>query len=481
MPNLHNMKFRRRFSANFFKNLKLPLSEMSFFKDFINDNRGDPYPLLDKGADTREYVAGGHYFVDGTAERLMGDFFPYATYEVTLAALEGSCGFGFRTPLGDAHVLVTADSDGKLSLVFDGVETPTERKFQPDMALLVTARRNIFEVYLNYGDMPEFITEFTADELEGIHYEKQFTHANATLLCRGRAEVVSAVSYMDSGISQADIRPIKYENGDIIFENGKMYFTLTARMHAEMYQAVFSWAPGTCDFALCGAIFFNTGDGAWCSDVGTSLKFNRMTGRWNLWVCSFSHDHVLGYADFDGDVRFGVNVVDITLMPLADEGTARTEMLGFWGDEDPDFIYDEASKKWYFTICRLTYRGTSRHYAYYLFEADTPFSGFRLLSVSESGAETGGSFVRVGGSLHFVCGNDFKKRANYRIYDIPDLSHFTEMPFDYDDGGFRGWGTIVPIPLGTRTRYFHLTFDRHNGSDYNWSYGNLYCFEGLEE
>ena len=28
-----------------------------------------------------------------------------------------------------------------------------------------------------------------------------------------------------------------------------------------------------------------------------------------------------------------------------------------------------------------------------------------------------------------------------------------------------------------RTRYFWLTFDRHKGSDYNWSYGNLYCFE----
>ena len=51
------------------------------------------------------------------------------------------------------------------------------------------------------------------------------------------------------------------------------------------------------------------------------------------------------------------------------------------------------------------------------------------------------------------------------------------MEFDYDDGGFRGWGTIVPLKMGTRTRYFHLTFDRHNASNYNWSYGNLYCFE----
>ena len=49
--------------------------------------------------------------------------------------------------------------------------------------------------------------------------------------------------------------------------------------------------------------------------------------------------------------------------------------------------------------------------------------------------------------------------------------------FDYDDGGFRGWGTLIPVPCGTRTRYLMMTFDRHNGSDYNWSYGNIYVFE----
>ena len=49
--------------------------------------------------------------------------------------------------------------------------------------------------------------------------------------------------------------------------------------------------------------------------------------------------------------------------------------------------------------------------------------------------------------------------------------------FDYPDGGFRGWGTLIPVTMGTRTRYFWLTFDRHNASAFRWSYGNLYCFE----
>lgn len=49
--------------------------------------------------------------------------------------------------------------------------------------------------------------------------------------------------------------------------------------------------------------------------------------------------------------------------------------------------------------------------------------------------------------------------------------------FDFCDGGFRGWGTLMPVKLGSRTRYFLMTFDRHNGSEFNWSYGNVYCFE----
>lgn len=86
----------------------------------------------------------------------------------------------------------------------------------------------------------------------------------------------------------------------------------------------------------------------------------------------------------------------------------------------------------------------------------------------------------LNGKYFLVCGNGFNLRANYRVYSLPDFSHFENLSFDYDDGGFRGWGTIIPIKRGTREVFFHLTFDRVNGSaiGYNWSYGNIYCFEG---
>lgn len=44
-----------------------------------------------------------------------------------------------------------------------------------------------------------------------------------------------------------------------------------------------------------------------------------------------------------------------------------------------------------------------------------------------------------------------------------------------------GWGCVIPIRQGSRMRCYWLTFDRHRGSDYTWSYGNLYGFEAIED
>ena len=76
-----------------------------------------------------------------------------------------------------------------------------------------------------------------------------------------------------------------------------------------------------------------------------------------------------------------------------------------------------------------------------------------------------------------MCGNNFNARSEYRIYSKDGMR---EAKFRYPDGGFRGWVCVIPVTLGDRKRYFWLTFDRHNGSSYNWSYGNFYCFEAEE-
>ena len=82
--------------------------------------------------------------------------------------------------------------------------------------------------------------------------------------------------------------------------------------------------------------------------------------------------------------------------------------------------------------------------------------------------------VKIKGEKYFICGNSFKDISEYRVYGKDVM---TNLIFDYPDGGFRGWGSIIPVKMGTRTRYFHITFDRHGGSSYTWSYGNIYVFE----
>ena len=89
-------------------------------------------------------------------------------------------------------------------------------------------------------------------------------------------------------------------------------------------------------------------------------------------------------------------------------------------------------------------------------------------------------FTKINGEYYFVCGSDFGTRARYDIYKYNDFSKYDKLICDYDDGGFRGWGTVFSVPVGSRIRHFHITFDRHNASGYNWSYGNLYVYEACE-
>ena len=243
-----------------------------------------------------------------------------------------------------------------------------------------------------------------------------------------------------------------------------------------MFQGIFAWVPSTSNFELTGALFYDSGDGLWCGDVAASVLYHRENKQWLLWVCSFSHGHILGYSAFRGDPRFGVNVIEMTRMSKAEENDELTEFLGFEGDEDPDFYYDETEKKWYMAICRMD--KTIGNYRYFFFKADKPFEGYKYIGKGYDGAETGGSFLTFNGERLFICGNDYCKRSDYRIYTKSGMG---KAKFDFPDGGFRGWGTVIPVNIGSQKRYFWLTFDRHNGSSYNWSYGNIYCFEATDE
>ncbi len=485
MGKIENMIGKRLFSLNFYKNLCLPLGKMSFTKDFVNEKRGDIYPVIKKTDDLSERICGGKYFAKGAVTRLIGRHLPYCTYEMTFDALDGAGGFSFL--LHENRVFTSLKNcDGKLSFVFSengkNESFETDMLFEKGISFVLTARCDSLDCYIKKDGFPQYICTFRSEILKNIAYSKVFEKCSSCVTLSGEVTLSEVNFYIDCGISQADIRPIRYENGEILVEDGKVYLTASIRMQAETHQGIFSWVPGTADFELVGALFYDAGDGMWGNDVAASMMYDRNEKIWKLWVCSFCHGHILGYAKFDGDVRYGVNVLDITLMEKLSDGGDENAFLGKLDDEDPDFIYNERNGKWYMSICRAIMDGDSRNYRYFFFESDNAFSGYRFIGRTDcGGAETGGSLLMLDGVLRFACGSSFDARAEYRIYDPFDGKHFTKMRFDYDDGGFRGWGSIIPIKYGNRTRYFHLTFDRAGGSDYTWSYGNIYCFELLEE
>jgi hypothetical protein len=81
-------EFKRKFSISMYKNMNIPMGEMSFLKDFVNDTRGDLYPLLEKSAGCFERAGENRYYVSGgRAERVFSQLFPFATYEITAEAV----------------------------------------------------------------------------------------------------------------------------------------------------------------------------------------------------------------------------------------------------------------------------------------------------------------------------------------------------------------------------------------------------------
>lgn len=465
-------EFKRKFSVSMYKNLKIMLGEMAFSKDFIYDTRGDLYPIIEKSDDCAEDVKNNQYTVTkGKAKRLFCQFFPFATYEAIFNLCSGKVGFSFRLPNTEATISTNGNA---LIYVCESHREEFDLSDNGKIidSLIISCRPGAFDVYTKIDDKLEYLCTFCEEKFKDSNLYSAFSNGYVALLAEGKVVVNDVLSYIDNGVSIADIRPIKYENGEVMLEQGSLYFTASIRMQARSFQGVFSWIPGTAEFRMTGALFYDCGDGKWRGYVAPVILYHRDKKQWYVWVSSFEHEHILAHASFDGDPRFGVNVIDVEIMEKALDTSDISVFLGFKGDEDPDLFYDEENDRWLMAICRIDPK--TRGYVYVFFESKEPFKGYTYVGKGFDGAETGGSFVRAEGEIYFVCGNDFNKRSEYRIYSKNGMQI---ARFNYPDGGFRGWGTVIPVKIGSRTRYFWLTFDRHNGSDYNWSYGNIYCFE----
>ncbi len=511
--------FIKKFSVVKFKDLKYQMGMMSFSKDWVTEvKRGDPYPILEKEDGITEKTGDGKYYVENTAEkkarvrRFIGSFFPFASYALDISVLEnGRCGFAFVCRGGENSDFASENAPAvEIFISRYGEKTSIGYKIKSEKitegeaeyrgeilgkTLVISTRPGFFDVYLIKDGNTEIVCNVLLDtKINGyaaLNYKRNFEVTDICVFTElekcGKAEIKNAEWYLDSGVGQGDMRPIRYEDGTPIIEKGRIFLTMSIRLANSSYQGIISWNPSGCEFRLEGALFFDVGDGFWAGDVASSVIFDRRSGKWLLWYCSFSHGHILAHGESVGDPRYGINIIDAKLMDKEVPGqTGNVTLsddrlfLAKNGDEDPDFIYDTERGKWIMGICRLRHipEENKIRYRYHFYESDQPFEGYKYIGHCNDGDDTGGSIVKTDHGYRFVCGSNFDKVSRYINFNLYKLDEHEDLEFNYPDGGFRGWGSVFRFACGSRYVYKMITFDRHNGSAINnWSYGNIHVFE----
>ncbi len=479
--NFKNVVFRRLFSLNLRKKLRIRLAVMSFENDFTDTERGNLYPAVSLNSDTVERIENGVYSVSGSVRRLICEHFPFAEYGMNVRKLSGKAGFSFLNGETKIDLYIESGSDGyKAYYSVNGeafqtdIEIPNEAE-----AVSFGTRGKAVDIYFSVNGHYSNAGAVEISELDDARsYPFPF---KALFFCDAKAfETDKIEAYIDNGVAFADMKPIRYTDGSVMQKDGRIYFTMSSRLGAGGYQSVVSWMPNTCEFRLEGAIFFDVnGKGKISGDIASCILYDREKEEYLIWMCAFSAGHILGYGKTDADILHSISIVDISLVETK-ENSGETEFFGIEGDEDPDFYFDKSKKKWYLSICRIRDFGERRAYSYVKFVSDNPFSGYKFYRSTDKTGETGGMTTEIDGKRYFICGAEMNETSKYRIYDAETLEMITEAKYDYPDGGFRGWGTLFPVKCGNRQRVFQLTFDRVLGSDFNWSYGNLYAFEAIE-
>ena len=475
--------------------------------------RGDLYPLMEKEGSFTELNDGGWGIRnEGTdpafITRLFGAFFPYSWVQISGFPGGGEIGLSVYQKEKDGSVIRT-----DILLLEEGEEnfqqlivvrkhekgqlTEIGRKKIPE-----AGQQNSFEVGFRTGGgirkeeneawIDIMISDFNGRKVlftvsapwlypAGLASENHRFKLAAYLGTssedpRRHPENHYMASALYPALAFADIRPIREKNGKVLVANGRIFFSASARMAEGSYQMILSWRPGTMDFDTEGALFFDYGDGRYHGDVASSILYDRENEEYLLWNCAFSEGHILAYGRTKADLLHGIHRVPMQLMEKR-EGADVCDFSQRFGDEDPDFYYDSERKKWVLAVCRLNGEEPEL-YQYYRFESEDPFTAYRFVEKTNGLHETGGSFVLTKEGRYFVSGADGGKKSCYYIRPAEDFSVQKEAVLDYPDGGFRGWGTVIPVDEAAGEKLYWLTFDRALSSEYNWSYGNLYLFEG---
>ena len=123
-----------------------------------------------------------------------------------------------------------------------------------------------YTVYIQNNSLPIPIGQFDFAEKIDLRQKKLINSLQSRVYLKikqGQVVINKADIALNTGLGQADIRAITYEDGSPYLDAGRLWYTMSIRGRALPHhvQGVFSMNPSVFDLRLEGVIVFDRGDG----------------------------------------------------------------------------------------------------------------------------------------------------------------------------------------------------------------------------
>lgn len=423
-----------------------------------------------------------------------GGFNPVATYTIDLEACsgEGAIGIEFSDAAKKERYRVIVDfrdnriADIRHQLVSDqkmilnepiAINAPPPTTLQGRFILQMLGSG--FTLYWQGSGLPIPVAQADFSQHIDLRKKEYLNSFQSNLylhLRKGEVRLNRLESALNSGVGQADIRAITYEDGTPILDQGRLWYTMTIRGRALPHhiQGVFSMNPTVFDLRFEGVILFDRQDGMLRNEVASHIFYDRAEGLWRGITTGFSayaspHEHKqLLAVESVKDPRFGFSVMQATPFSMV-------------GDiEDPHILYDTVARKWRILTCE-----NIDGYKAVMLESDTWNKDYQRIAGPVAYNSTGTSIHRIGGKLYCFSGSEEREIF---IYSYPDLNKIGTLKMDLPpwdaESGTRIWPNVVELPEGYPFRFVALMMDRFNYPGVvgpNWTYGALYLYHGYLE
>ena len=421
-----------------------------------------------------------------------GGFNPFATYTVDLDKCSGRGAIGFE--FSDAGkkerlwVKVVFEeqvvSDVKLLVMRDNrllnsqsIYIKNEEKPSLKGRIILQMLGSGLVVYLQEQSLPLVIAQADFPQDFDLRAKERISAFQTRLYVeveRGRAAFNEVAMVLSTGIGQADIRPITYENGDLFLDRGRIWYTMSVRGRALPHhvQGVFSMDPTVFDLKLEGYILFDRNDGLLRNEIASHIFYDRKSKLWRGLTTGFS-----AYAN-PGKEKKQLLAVESRKDPRFGFSIMKAAPFGVVGDiEDPHILFDEKAGKWRILTCE-NYEG----YKAVILESDIWNKGYKKIYGPVEHNSTGTSMQRIDGKLFCFSGSS---EGKIFIYSYPDLEEAGTLKMDLPpwdlSSNTRVWPNVVELPEGYPFRFVALMMDRFNYPGMkgpNWTYGALYLYHG---